>query len=468
MPKSYEELLKEARNSEKVEFSSMRDHNDDLIEFSQPQKLEIINALKENKNLKSLQVFDQTFSANDGRTFTEALKGKAHLHNFTIFNCDIANVKPNFFTELLEDKVSLHSLRLMPKPYLTEDQLINIADSLKNNKGLRSLELSGDMQDKGMQALVKIVKKNEIQNLLLSNQYDKQKQITDDGAKALADALKDNKQLQVLDVSHNKIGDIGAKALADALKDKNHLQVLRLNHNQIGDIGSKAFINALRGKELIRDIYLAQNMISEDNKRDLAQFANKNNITDLSISYGQGISVETWNELKELVKTNPNLNQYSSPWAPKEISDILTKNRNNAEKLASAIYGNNKEYFNSIEGKKILGLNLTNNELAGLKGREKAVASCLAKKLGGNEPMKANNLFAEIYSALTKKVREYDKDFLKNSGVVKETDHPVFGNHNLRKEIGKHIHPTKNIVGKHTSRLKQENQDPSKDKGRNQ
>jgi Ran GTPase-activating protein (RanGAP) involved in mRNA processing and transport len=42
--------------------------------------------------------------------------------------------------------------------------------------------------------------------------------IGDDGAKALAEALKTNSTLTTLDLQNNSIGPDGAKALAEALK----------------------------------------------------------------------------------------------------------------------------------------------------------------------------------------------------------------------------------------------------------
>ena len=66
--------------------------------------------------------------------------------------------------------------------------------------------------------------------------YDKVKElylgnnnISDEGAKALAEALKVNTALQELDLDFNKISDEGAKALAEALQVNTALQELWLN-----------------------------------------------------------------------------------------------------------------------------------------------------------------------------------------------------------------------------------------------
>ena len=64
--------------------------------------------------------------------------------------------------------------------------------------------------------------------------------IGDDGAKAIAEALKVNPVLTTLLLWSNNIGDDGAKAIAEALKVNPVLTNLELGDNSIGDIGAKA------------------------------------------------------------------------------------------------------------------------------------------------------------------------------------------------------------------------------------
>jgi hypothetical protein len=54
--------------------------------------------------------------------------------------------------------------------------------------------------------------------------------IADDGAMAIAEALKDNTVLTTLNLSENSIGDDGAKAIAEALKDNAVLTTLDLRN----------------------------------------------------------------------------------------------------------------------------------------------------------------------------------------------------------------------------------------------
>lgn len=68
----------------------------------------------------------------------------------------------------------------------------------------------------------------------------------DEGAVALAEALKTNKHLQECYVGSTAITDEGAIALAEALKVNSTLLVLNIACNPIGDAGALAMAEALK------------------------------------------------------------------------------------------------------------------------------------------------------------------------------------------------------------------------------
>ena len=72
--------------------------------------------------------------------------------------------------------------------------------------------------------------------------------ISDAGAKELAQALKVNNSLTVLDLYNNNISDVGAKEIAQALKVNNSLTVLDLYNNNISDEYMEFFNNYNKGK----------------------------------------------------------------------------------------------------------------------------------------------------------------------------------------------------------------------------
>lgn len=94
--------------------------------------------------------------------------------------------------------------------------------------------------------------------------------IADDGACALAAALHQNSTLQRLDVYENDIGDTGARALADALRCNSTLRKLNLGSNNIGDVGATAFAAALRVNSALQGLSLGYNRIADNGMRELA------------------------------------------------------------------------------------------------------------------------------------------------------------------------------------------------------
>jgi Ran GTPase-activating protein (RanGAP) involved in mRNA processing and transport len=87
--------------------------------------------------------------------------------------------------------------------------------------------------------------------------------IGDDGAKAIAEALKVNVVLTTLGLSNNNIGPEGAKAIADALKSGTAmLSNLELGSNNIGPEGAKAIVKS--GTAILKNLELYGNNIGDE------------------------------------------------------------------------------------------------------------------------------------------------------------------------------------------------------------
>ncbi|CAF1472311.1 unnamed protein product, partial [Didymodactylos carnosus] len=73
--------------------------------------------------------------------------------------------------------------------------------------------------------------------------------ISDAGAKAIAEALKTNQTLTELNIENNNISDAGAKAIAEALKTNQTLIVLGIQNNNISDAEAKAIAEAVKKRK---------------------------------------------------------------------------------------------------------------------------------------------------------------------------------------------------------------------------
>ena len=75
------------------------------------------------------------------------------------------------------------------------------------------------------------------------------KEIGDEGAKALAEALKVNATVERLDLDRCGIGDDGAAAIAEALRSNTSLKYLFLQSNGIGEQGKQLLRDAVAGRQ---------------------------------------------------------------------------------------------------------------------------------------------------------------------------------------------------------------------------
>lgn len=97
-----------------------------------------------------------------------------------------------------------------------------------------------------------------------------QKFMGNDGAKALAAALKENTQVVVLFLQHNHLGPSAARALASVLSHHPRLAHLYLDDNHIGDEGCQAMAQLLRTSKTIQVLKLSDNQIGVEGARIIA------------------------------------------------------------------------------------------------------------------------------------------------------------------------------------------------------
>jgi hypothetical protein len=89
--------------------------------------------------------------------------------------------------------------------------------------------------------------------------------IGDEGASALADALKVNTFVTSIRLGNNEIGDESASALADALMVNTFVTMIDLYGNKIGDEGALALADALKVNTSVTSIYLYNDSIDKSN-----------------------------------------------------------------------------------------------------------------------------------------------------------------------------------------------------------
>ena len=156
--------------------------------------------------------------------------------------------------------------------------------------------------------------------------------ISDEGATALAIAMKGNATLQRLSLSFNKISDKGATAVAQALEGNTTLRKLSLHSNQISDEGVTALAQALEGNTTLQKLYLGSNKISDKGATALAQAMKGNTTLQRLYLFSNQISDKGATALAYTMKRNTTLQLLHLGW--NQISD------EGATALAHAMKGN--------------------------------------------------------------------------------------------------------------------------------
>jgi len=133
------------------------------------------------------------------------------------------------------------------------------------------------------------------------------KGIGDEGAKALAEALKVNKTVTNIVLEANLIGNEGTQALAEALKVNTTLTNINLRVNNIGEEGAQALAEALNINTTLTNIDLGINNIGMEGAQALAEALNINTtLTNINLE-GNLIFNEGAQALAEALKVNTTL-----------------------------------------------------------------------------------------------------------------------------------------------------------------
>ena len=204
-----------------------------------------------------------------------------------------------------------------------------------SSDGLKDVRISelfityGNITERGATALAEMLKENRmLQQLNVSNNS-----IGDGGATALAEMLKENRTLQQLSVSDNSIGDGGATALAEMLKENRTLQQLYVSNNSIGDGGATALAEMLKENRTLQQLDVSRNSIGDGGATALAEMLKENRtLQQLDVS-SNSIGVRGATALAEMLKENRTLQQLNVNFnsigdgGATALAEILKENR---------------------------------------------------------------------------------------------------------------------------------------------
>ena len=211
-----------------------------------------------NENTAVLQSRIKCLSYNSHNDFIECSDIKED--EWPIHNISNVEYRVTFLCDCLKEDNTLQELNLA-RNNITNEGAKKIAEAIQATKTLQKLNLYGNnISDDGAVAISDSLKINvSLQELYLA-----WNNIETEGAKKIAEAIQATKTLQKLNLYRNKISDDGAVAISDSLKINVSLQELDLAQNNITTEGAKKIAEAIQATKTLQKLNLYGNNISDD------------------------------------------------------------------------------------------------------------------------------------------------------------------------------------------------------------
>ena len=219
----------------------------------------------------------------------ESLKRNRGLKTLNISHCGIDDQGMKSLASALEMNGSLEELDLGWNDAVTGIGLTALGESLKRNRGLKSLNISYcSIDDQGVESLASALEMNgSLEELNLRGN----RAVTGIGHVALGESLKRNRGLMTLNISYFGIDDKGMKSLASALEMNSSLAVLDLRGNgAVTGIGLMSLGENLKRNRALKTLKLyglhAFSNISDSNwKQFIGCLQENNDLTKLVLSF---------------------------------------------------------------------------------------------------------------------------------------------------------------------------------------
>ena len=178
----------------------------------------------------------------------------------------------NFMSSTALKCVRINKL-VLSRNSITDRGATALAQMLKENRMLQQLDVSrNSIGVGGATALAEMLKESRtLQQLNVRGNS-----ICVGGATALAEMLKENRTLQLLNVGDNSIGNGGVTALAEMLKENRTLLQLKVYSNTIGDGGATALAERLKENRTLQQLNIGNNSIGVGGATALAEMLKEN------------------------------------------------------------------------------------------------------------------------------------------------------------------------------------------------
>ncbi|CAJ1953642.1 unnamed protein product [Cylindrotheca closterium] len=204
-------------------------------------------------------------------SLAEGLKGNTSLHTL-----DLSRSRVEDFSSLsdgVRGNSSLHSLKLRSIG-LRDENVTELLESLKGHSQLESIDLSFNHMLHMDHVADFVEKQSHVTELLLG--YQNVWQAPKVSVTRLVDTLRTNISIKTLSLARNKLENEDAVQLADALLDNDSIESINLRENRFTDVGVVALAKSLEKANSIREVSLLKNAIGNEGYKAILRAAQRN------------------------------------------------------------------------------------------------------------------------------------------------------------------------------------------------
>ncbi|MBA0553598.1 hypothetical protein Golob_012768, partial [Gossypium lobatum] len=261
--------------------------------------------LKSQNNLEELYLINDGISEEAAQAVSELIPSTKKLKVLQFHNNMTGDEGAIAISDIVKRSPALEDFRCSSTRVGT-DGGVALAEALKTCTRLKKLDLRDNMF--GVGAGVALSKALSL-FAGLTEVYLSYLNLEDDGAEALANALKESApSLEVLDMAGNDITAKGAASVAACIASKQFLSKLNLAENELKDEGAILIGKSLgEGHDQLNEVDMSTNAIRRAGARLLAQVVVKIPGFKLLNINGNFISDEGIDEIKELFKSSPDM-----------------------------------------------------------------------------------------------------------------------------------------------------------------
>ena len=314
---------------------------------------DIGDALMVNRSLQVLDLYDNPISAGVVH-IAESLKHNHSLLKLNLRNCDISQEGGKAIGNALMVNRSLQVLDLHGNPISAG--VVHIAESLNCNHSLREINLSDcRISEEGGKAIGDALMVNRSLQVL-----DLHGNPISAGVVHIAESLKCNHSLLEINLTNCVISEEGADVLGSSLKENNSLQTLILRGNNLSDGGGAHLAGGLRHNNCLKRLDISQCGIGDRGVVSIGSALEVNNsLEELDLSENDAVTGVGLMALGESLKRNKGvktlrlLGLYPSDW--KQFIVCLQENTHLTElQLPSSMQRQEMTTLNDIRRKKNL------------------------------------------------------------------------------------------------------------------